>query len=38
MILQFNPEVDYNNWLKSLNTTSLKQTYQNSIKVPKVFT
>ena len=31
------PPVNHNYWLKSLNTINLKQTNQNSTKVPKVF-
>ena len=33
---QINPSVDYNNWLKGLDRTSLELTNQNLIKVPKV--
>ena len=37
MIKKITTSIDYNNWLKSLDTTILKPTNQNSIKVPKVF-
>ena len=31
------PSVDYNYWLKSLDTTSLKPIFHNSIKVATIF-
>ena len=36
MINKINPCVDYNEWLKHLNTQLIESTNQNSIKVPKV--
>ena len=36
MILKITPSVDYNKWLKRLNTELNEPTNQTSIKVPKV--
>ena len=33
---QYTPSVDYNQWLKRLDTQLNEPTYKNSIKVPKV--
>ena len=36
MIYRINPSVEYNDWLKSLDTQINESTNQNSLKVPKV--